>query len=581
MDESDESESYDPILPDDLPRPKRTVEPPPLQRLWKSPPEPEEVDELEAAKAKKNKPAPVEEPPPKKKVKVSKPLFIKKKKPEPVIDDGTGVTKLEETPVLDTYEARQRARWLVGGLGVLIFFIFGSMFLSWVKGGGNDEIRDGEPPDPRSIAGNTSNSTSASNTPSDVESEARIMLDNAKQADKLGKVKAAVNLLNRLFKAYPNTAAGREAQAAIEHYRQNKPLFGGDTPQLAGDTLKAPATGPKIATGPTPPNSPTSPTSPSIASNAKPGPDVKKPPDGPSNVQTSITPPGPTIAIKPLPVGYRPNYDFPIHPSGWPTRIRADQDGGELVLVPGGIFDMGREDGEVQEAPVHRVGMSPYYIDLHEVTVHQYAIFLKSSGRSLEAIKKSAVKGVDPAKLDDYPMVNVSFKEAKAFCEWAKRSLPTEAQWELAARSTEGRISYWNEQLPRPDPAKGTRVMEPVMSLPTDVSAYGAFDLGANAWEWTSEFYDSQYYKSSQFRNVVNDPPGPKESKTKIFSITVKGGSKSGILTWREGKKPESREPYLGFRGALTIVAPATTANGPGTAPPTTRPPLTGGVQPF
>src|SRR6202043_429763 len=98
--------------------------------------------------------------------------------------------------------------------------------------------------------------------------------------------------------------------------------------------------------------------------------------------------------------------------------------------------------------------------------------------------------------------------------------------------------------------------MEPVMSLSSDVSPYGAFDMGANAWEWTSEYYDSQYYQ--QFRALVTDPTGPKESRAKLAQVTVKGGSKSGSLTWREGQKIETRLPFLGFRGALPVEgAPA------------------------
>ncbi len=119
--------------------------------------------------------------------------------------------------------------------------------------------------------------------------------------------------------------------------------------------------------------------------------------------------------------------------------------------------------------------------------------------------------------------------------------------------------------------------MESVMTLPSDVSPCGAFDMAANAWEWTSEYYDSKYYK--QFRNVATDPTGPKESPVKIAQMTVKGGSKSGILTWREGLKTETRLPYLGFRGALSVEgAPAASPTAPA---PNSPPKLPGGVVPF
>jgi formylglycine-generating enzyme required for sulfatase activity len=248
-----------------------------------------------------------------------------------------------------------------------------------------------------------------------------------------------------------------------------------------------------------------------------------------------------------------------------------------MVLVPGGTFLMGREDGDPAERPAHRVTLSTYYIDMHEVTVRQFVQFLKETGRPIDAAKLTARETTDPPSAEDLPAVNLSAREAKSYCNWADRKLPTEAQWEMAARSTEGRISYWNGELPRKDPLKGTRQMEPVMSLPSDVAPCGAFDMGANAWEWTSEYYDSKYYK--QLRDLVVDPTGPKESAVKIAQVTVKGGSKSGILTWRDGLKIETRLPYLGFRGALPVEgAPAAPPKAP---TPNSNPTLPGGVVPF
>jgi formylglycine-generating enzyme required for sulfatase activity len=286
-----------------------------------------------------------------------------------------------------------------------------------------------------------------------------------------------------------------------------------------------------------------------------------------------VAPPRPLVTQK-IPSFYRTNFDFEIHPSGWPTRIICDLDGAQMVLVPASTFVMGRADGLEVEGPPHEVLVSTYYIDLHEVTVGQYRRFLKETGRALDVTKVDA--GGKPIQ-DDLPIVNVTQKNAKAYLEWARRRLPTEAEWELAARGPKGRISYWNEQLPRPDPEKGDRKMEPVMSLKTDVSPYGAFDMGANAWEWTSDYYESRYY--SKLRNLANNPTGPKEPPAKPFEITVRGGSKKGILTWRDGQKPETKNLHIGFRGALQVEAPPT----PAAAAPgqNNGPALKGGVQPF
>ena len=91
------------------------------------------------------------------------------------------------------------------------------------------------------------------------------------------------------------------------------------------------------------------------------------------------------MITKKIPAGYRPRFEFPIDPSGWPTRIVCDRDGADLVLVPASTFFMGRVDGEKQEGPTHQVFVSTYYIDLHEVTVGQYLDFLKKTGRPYEA----------------------------------------------------------------------------------------------------------------------------------------------------------------------------------------------------
>ena len=535
-------------------RPKAST-PTYLPRLWKSPPEPEE--EIATAKAKKKRQEQEAEskghsdqPKPKK----------KKKKVEPTSDDGTGTVKLEETPALDTFEARQRARWIIGGLLTAIGLIAMVIILRAFRGNDEEQIREGEPP----------SLVIATQTRPNLEFEARTILNNARLSDKNGKGQVALDSLNKLVKNYQGTAAAREALHAIDRNRHNLSLFGSESPDQAS-RAKSANSGSPTPNGPSPP--PTPAPAQSVATAVQPNPNTG--PTTPQVVPPSSVPA--SIAIKPLPRGFREKPGAAVHASGWPTRITCERDGAEMVLVPGGTFMMGREDGDPVERPAHRVTLSTYYIDQHEVTVRQFVQFLKETGRPIDAAKLTSRETTDPPVAEDPPAVNLSAREAKAYCNWADRKLPTEAQWEMAARSPDGRISYWNGELPRKDPLRGTRLMEPVMSLPSDVSPYGAFDMAANAWEWTSEYYDSLYY--NQFRNVVLDPTGPKESRSKLTQVTVKGGSKSGVLTWRDGLKIETRLPYLGFRGALPVEgAPAA----PPTAPtPKSNPTLPGGVVPF
>jgi sulfatase modifying factor 1 len=546
------------------PRPPSPSAPAYLPRLWKATPEPEELELTPPVPAKKKR-SWGESGGKSKAARANK-----KKKAQAAPGDGTSAINLEETPVLDTYEARQRARWIIGGIlggvGLLALFLAVRTF----RGDGAEAEHPLDVAEPHVAIEGRPNP----------EVEARTLVENARQADRLGKTKAAVLLLDKVVGSYQGTAAARDAMHAIDRQRRNLPLFGVDLPEQA--TGPRPPTPAKVAVAAASPG-PVAAAVPSPPVDAIPGPIAPAPPRGLDAANPSIIGQGTAAApspVKPLPLGFRQKPGTTIHPSGWPLQIVSDRDGGAMVLVPGGSFLMGREDGEPTERPAHRVSLSTYYIDQHEVTVRQFVQFLKETGRPVDAGKLMAREADEPPPSEDLPAVNLSAPQARAYCNWARKQLPTEAQWEYAARSGDGRVSYWNGELPRKDPPSGSRAMEPVMTVPTDVSPFGAFDMGANAWEWTSDYYDSQYYQ--QFRNPVADPTGPRQSRARPAHTTVRGGSKIGVLTWRDGQKSETRLPFLGFRGALPVEGPPVA---PASAPTTTRPPgnpdLPGGVIPF
>ncbi len=530
---------------------------PPLQRLWKATPEPEDDPPAVPEKTRKKKKRAGDAGDAKSGGKKSK-----KKATGPVDDDGTGATKLAETPVLDTYEARQRARWIIGGVLGAVGMISLVVIVRAFRGGEVEPKENGE-----------SRETKGALDPRlNLEPEAHNLVEMARQADKAGKPRSALDLLGKVAKNYQGTPSARVAMEAIDRNRRNRPLFGLDADEHPIGPRPPTPTKP----GATATTSPAAKAAPEIATATTAAPPAEA--TGPSPPTPDLVNGRPSLVGKPLPVGFLPKPGAAVHASGWPTEIVCHRDGAIMVLVPGASFPMGRDDGDPAERPAHRVTVSTYYIDQHEVTVRQYQQFLKESGRPLDSNSNRAASKEAPeaANFSDLPAVNVSAREAKAYCEWARRRLPTEAQWELAARSADGRISFWNGDLPRKDPPKGFRTMEPVMSLATDVSPFGAFDLGANAWEWTSEWYDSQHYQ--QLKAGVNDPTGPAQSRTKPAQVTVKGGSKLGILTWREGVRIEARQPHLGFRGALPVEG---TPAAPPSASPANGPALPGGVVPF
>ena len=513
-----------------------------LPRTWKAEPEPvEEPSPLASSKTSKAKgdrdgDEQNQTPPLKKK---------KKKQPDNSAKESTG-SKLEETPLLDTYETRQKIRYAVGGVMTLVAVILIMVLVKAFQPATPQEDPRNEKKEGRVVVDSRQSA----------EREAAALLENARQADKIGRGAAAVDLLRRITRHYDGTDAGKIALAALDRERRNRPLFAVEDP--------------KNPTGPTTPTKPAAPqpinpgnvglvASTGVAG----GPTGPTPPTGPS-IATSPSKP-PEIVVRPLPNGFRPDQTAPVNPTGWPTRIICDRDQATMILIPGGEFLMGRDDGGSSERPSHRVKLSAYYIDEHEVTNRQYQVYLKETGRPADLAPKESVAKeatIPPDRLD-YPVTGLTAREARAYCYWANRRLPTEAQWEMAARSADGRVAYGPNSVSPADISPTNRPMASVMTTSTDRSPFGPFDLAGNAWEWTGDYYDSKYYY--QLRDLTVDPTGPTQSRIKPAEVTVKGGSKAGILTWRDGVRIDAKYAYLGFRGALPVELPIT-------QPPTARP---------
>jgi gamma-glutamyl hercynylcysteine S-oxide synthase len=180
----------------------------------------------------------------------------------------------------------------------------------------------------------------------------------------------------------------------------------------------------------------------------------------------------------------------------------AKTDDAEMVLVPAGPFMMGSLDGDSDEAPPHVKNLPAFYIDKFEVTHERYAKFLAATGR------KPPVDWPDgkmPEKPASHPVVNVTFADAEAYASWAGKRLPTEAEWEKAARGSDGRIYPWGNSLsgkktatPVGDNARDHTY--PVGSFADDVSPFGAMDMAGNVCEWTTDWYDA--YPGSDEKRV-------------------------------------------------------------------------------
>ena len=236
-----------------------------------------------------------------------------------------------------------------------------------------------------------------------------------------------------------------------------------------------------------------------------------------------------------------------------------EKDGKEMVLIPAGSFEMGDHfnDGVVggRELPVHTVQLDAFYMDVHEVTVGQFKQFVEQSGYNYGG-NWDKIARYSPG--DEYPMIYVNWIDATAYARWAGKRLPTEAEWEYAARGgLAGRRYSWGdgEELAR-DYANysgigGKDVWEgwpnggtaPVGSFAAN--GYGLYGIAGNVLEWCQDWLDKDYYNNSPTKN----PPGPDTGSYRVS----RGGSWLNAastlrVAYRGSFLPDYRNGSFGFR---------------------------------
>jgi len=198
-----------------------------------------------------------------------------------------------------------------------------------------------------------------------------------------------------------------------------------------------------------------------------------------------------------------------------------------MVYIPAGNFIMGSSSGGSNEKPQHNVYLDAYFIDQYEVTNSEYYIFWEATGKTHTPGGSWADIAVEKP---DHPVVYVSWEDAQAYAEWAGKRLPTEAEWEKAARGTDARIYPWGDDFNMDiggatvhanygdgGSVDGYNGTSPVGSFPTGAGIYGCSDMAGNVWEWVADWYDSAYYSKSP----VNNPLGPGSGTYRV----LRGGS--------------------------------------------------------
>ena len=224
-----------------------------------------------------------------------------------------------------------------------------------------------------------------------------------------------------------------------------------------------------------------------------------------------------------------------------PTEI-TDEKGAAMRLVPAGEFEMGSERYD-DEKPIHQVYLDAFYMDKYEVTNALYKACVDAGGCTPP---QNTSRYNDP-KYENHPVVYVDWYQSQACCEWRGASLPAEAQWEKAARGTDGRTYPWGEGIDcgkaNYSTCKGDTT--PVGSYESGQSPYGIYDLAGNVWEWTADWYSETYYQISPAKN----PLGPESGTYRV----LRGGSWSNFeynlrVSNRGRSDPDVANVNIGFR---------------------------------
>jgi formylglycine-generating enzyme required for sulfatase activity len=254
------------------------------------------------------------------------------------------------------------------------------------------------------------------------------------------------------------------------------------------------------------------------------------------------------------------------------TQIVHPGDGAVMVYVPAGafIFGIDKEEGDriakdlgfkdaselvaAEAYPRRRLTLPGFFIDRCEVTVARWHRYVKATGKGLASTWTSRHFG-DPAK-QDLPAAEIPWQAAKDYAAWAGKALPTEAQWEKAARGTDGRLYPWGNEKPTKEhghyslTGKRPKLYVPVGQFPAGASPYGALDMIGNQYEWTSE-------RKALYPGHPLDPADPMTEKVKEWCsdtyVSLRGGSWyhgpiSLYAAKRFGLGPEVTYYHVGFR---------------------------------
>jgi len=252
-------------------------------------------------------------------------------------------------------------------------------------------------------------------------------------------------------------------------------------------------------------------------------------------------------------------------------KMKNPTDGAEMLWVPGGSFSMGSTVGvgNDNELPAHQVTLSGYWVYQYDVTVAQYRAFCAATTSTLPQFPSDyswkGKTGWDDPALQQHPIVNVSWNDAKTYAEWAGVKLPTEAQWEYTARGPQGNNYPWGGKATEDDTTNGWDITKcanrensskvgkstwPVGSFPTGASWCGAMDMAGNVWQWCGDWYGN--YSATP----VTNPTGPATGTGRVLRGGSSDGGNYNRCAFRYNFAPGHFNIGIGFRCVSTAPGP-------------------------
>jgi formylglycine-generating enzyme required for sulfatase activity len=226
-----------------------------------------------------------------------------------------------------------------------------------------------------------------------------------------------------------------------------------------------------------------------------------------------------------------------------------------MVLIEAGVFRQGRDQSEderrygVQSIPERAVYLDDFYIDAYEVTLERFQKYrqaMEKDGR------RTPPEPLNAGAAGDQPAAGIPWAQAKGYATWSGRTLPTEAQWDKAARTSLSFTHPWGNGRAIWGKPRVPRQLDPVGSFPSDQTPQGVFDMAGNVREWCLDNYTDSFKKVSA-SEVVKNPDGPRAPSLKYHRV-IKGGGPGWIVWHRTSAPMRTVEPDLGFRTVLPIA---------------------------